>query len=438
VSAQTVPSGALPEPKRLRTDVFLMAATKVLVLVLGVVTSVILARALGPSDRGTLAVAYNLALVLVQLGSLGLATANPYFAVREPDAIGRLVVNALWLAALGGCLLVAAAAAMRVLLPGALPGVTWPMLVVAGAGVPLALAAAFVQSILLGLGRTVAYNLVEAVTAVAGVAFLVVGFVVLDIGVVGALALLGAQQLLALAWYIALLRPHISTGRWPDMQLLRRMTGYGFRIYVATLLAYLVIRVDMFLVNGTLGAAEAGRYAVAVALADGMVLLPTVVAVNLFPRIARGASEQTTAEVFRSVGLLFALLCLVSVPLAGPAIRALYGPAFHEATTLYLWLLPGIFCLGMLTILSHHFAGRGFPLEAMLVWFVGLAANIAINVLFLHHGTYVAALASSVAYALLLALHVWMLARETGLRPLVPHVGDAIRMVRGALQRSPT
>jgi O-antigen/teichoic acid export membrane protein len=168
------------------------------------------------------------------------------------------------------------------------------------------------------------------------------------------------------------------------------------------------------------------------------VLLPTVVALNLFPRIARGASEQTTAEVFRSVGLLFALLCLVTVPLAGPAIRVLYGPAFHEAATLYLWLLPGIFSLGMLTILSHHFAGRGFPLEAMLVWFVGLAANIVLNVLFLHHGTYVAALSSSIAYALLLALHVWMLARETGLRPLVPHVGDAIRMVRGALQRSPT
>ncbi len=217
------------------------------------------------------------------------------------------------------------------------------------------------------------------------------------------------------------------------------MVGYGFRIYVATLAGFLVIRMDMFLVNGFLGAAEAGRYAVAVALADGMALLPIAVAVNLFPRVARGGSTETSAEVFRALALLYGVLCLATVPLAGPAIDALFGPDFEEATTLYLWLLPGIFCLGMLSVLSHHFAGRGFPLEAMLVWFVGLGLNLALNLLFLRSGgTYVAALSSSIAYAVLLVLHVRLFAREAGsYGALRPRIGETARMLRVALSRRP-
>ena len=42
------------------------------------------------------------------------------------------------------------------------------------------------------------------------------------------------------------------------------------------------------------------------------------------------------------------------------------------------WLAPGVFSLGLVTVLSHHFAGRGFPLQALTVWFIGLAVNLAI------------------------------------------------------------
>jgi O-antigen/teichoic acid export membrane protein len=217
------------------------------------------------------------------------------------------------------------------------------------------------------------------------------------------------------------------------------MMSYSFRIYVATLAAYLVIRIDMLLVNGMLGATEAGRYAAAVALADGMGMIPVAIGVNLFPRVARGGATETSAEVFRAVGLLFALLCLVTVPFADLAIGVLYGPEFDEAASLFLWLLPGIYFLGMVTILSHHFAGRGFPLEAMLVWFVALAIDIAINLVFLReHGTAVAAIASSVAYGVLYVLHVAMFARETGgVGVLRPRLGETARMVRIALSRTP-
>ena len=69
----------------------------------------LVARQLGPSAQGIFAVAYSLSLMLIQFGGLGLTTANPYFAAREPATIPRIVANALWLALVLGVGLVASA-----------------------------------------------------------------------------------------------------------------------------------------------------------------------------------------------------------------------------------------------------------------------------------------------------------------------------------------
>ena len=132
------------------------------------------------------------------------------------------------------------------------------------------------------------------------------------------------------------------------MGLARLMMGYGFRVYVAILISFLVIRLDLLLVNAYLGRTEAGLYSVAATLADGMFVLPMVVGLNLLPRVARGDPTNASAEVFRSVAVLYGLFCLATVPIAGIAIRGFFGSEFDGATSLYYWLLPGIYSLGLL------------------------------------------------------------------------------------------
>jgi O-antigen/teichoic acid export membrane protein len=215
------------------------------------------------------------------------------------------------------------------------------------------------------------------------------------------------------------------------------MLAYGFRVYVAILLSFLVIRIDLLLVNAYAGAHEAGLYSIAATLADGMYVLPMVVGLNLFPRVARGEPLQQSAEVSRSVSVLYGLLCLATVPFAAPAIRLFFGEEYADAAPLYYWLLPGIYCLGMLTILSYHFAGRGYPARLMAVWAAGLAVNIALNVAFLPgRGAEVASIASSITYAFLLACHVALFAGEVGgLGALRPRTREVVRFVRVAFSR---
>jgi O-antigen/teichoic acid export membrane protein len=427
-------SDTAPTPARLRTDVFLTMGGKAMGLVFGLLIVILVARELGPTRQGLFAVAFSLALVLIHIGGLGITTANPYFVAREPESRASVAANAIWLALLLGTVLIGIGIAVKLVLPGLVEGVSWTQLLIALAGIPAALAALFLQSVLLGEGRMVAYNGVDVGQFAAALLVLSIGFWALDFGVTETLAVVTGSRIAAAFAYLGILR--LAPGR-PDAALARRMVAYGFRAYIAVLASFLVIRLDLLLVNGYLGAHEAGLYSVAATLADGMYVLPAVVGLNLFPRVARSGLSQETAEVFRSVAVLYLLVCLATIPLAGPAVGLFFGDRYDESVSLFFWLLPGIYCLGLLTILAHHFAGRGYPKEAAAVWLVGLAINLALNIAFLPgRGAWVASLASSIAYAVLLALHVRLFAREAGgYGALRPRPREVVRFVRIAFGR---
>ena len=50
---------------------------------------------------------------------------------------------------------------------------------------------------------------------------------------------------------------------------------------------------------------------------EGMYLLPAVIGLNVFARVARDGGTEMTAEIFRSIGALFSVvMCSISIPLA--------------------------------------------------------------------------------------------------------------------------
>jgi O-antigen/teichoic acid export membrane protein len=415
-------------PERpLAPDVLMTFGNKVGVLVLTLASTVVVARTLGPSGRGAVAVALSFSLLLIQFGSFGLQSANPYFAARDPAAIPRVIANAVWMSISLGLALALAGAAVKALFPAALRGLDWLDMVVVLAAIPALLANTLLQSVLLAEGRMRAYNGVEFGLAVCTFVGLTLGLAVFGIGVLGALAVLMGLNVAGSITYFLLLRVHGPPISRPDRALLSAMLRYGFRVYVATVIAYGVGRINLIFVNSYLGSAAAGQYSIGIALAEGMHILPSVVALNLFPRIARGDPHERSAAVFRTLSLLFALLCLITVPLVAPGIQLLFGHAFSGAVVLYYWLLPGIFAYGMLNVLSYHFAGRGFPLEAVLVWVPGLALNLVLVAVFLPgHSASVAALAATISYVVVLALHMRLFAKESGgYASLIPRPREA-------------
>jgi O-antigen/teichoic acid export membrane protein len=436
-ASEPVTAQVTGSPRTLSADVVLMFANKGLLLVLNIGMSIVFARALGVLGRGELGVAMAFAAILLQLGTFGLISANPYFIARDARNLPSIIANSLWFAVLLGVALAGLGIIVKAAFPWVVSGLDWTEVLVVAAGVPAALATVFWQSVLLGEGRTIAYNSVEVAHGILVSAITTVALIALGAGVLTVLVVISAFYVIAALVYAALLLRHSPRFLKPDTALARRMLGYASRIYVTTLISFLVIRIDLLLVNSYLGKAQAGLYAIVASLAEGMFLLPVVIGVNLFPRLARGEGDELSASVFRIVAVLYGALCLLSVPLAGPGIHLLFGSQFEGAIDLYYWIVPGIFSLGMLTILSHHFAGRGYPFQAMVIWIFGLMLNIGINVAFIpSEGTYIASLSSSITYGALLVLHMRLFAKQVGgYRALVPRIGEAIEFLRVIARR---
>lgn len=406
------PGAAESSRLSMRSDVALMAFTRGFVVLMSVVQSVLVARALGPDGRGALAAVAGFAGVLVAVGGLGFSSANPYFLINHPAAHRAIVSNSLWIGGAGGVLLACVGLLVYALDPGVLPGLSMSEVVTALVTVPVMLCALFLQSVLLGQFRTRLYNgLAAAVAALPAIA-LALGYLLLDLDVLGTLVVTTLSQVAGMIAYVI-----VTTDGLPDRfdaRLARDMLRYGVRLYAATTLAYLVIRVDVLLVNGYLGTAAAGLYTVAVAIVDLLFLIPVAVGFSLFPRVAEAPASDLTLRVIRLFTPIMLVLCLASVAVAAPAIELLYGAPFAGAADLFYWLVPGAFGLAIATVLSQHFAGRGFPWVLVLAWVVALAVNLGLNLALLDRGAYIAALSSSIVYMLVFVVHVALFARELG------------------------
>lgn len=403
------------KPRRLRTDVAFIFSGEFITLILGVAITIVLARALGPTGRGVVAVAFNFTMILVQFGSFGLGEANLFFVARDKSKVPHIITNSIFVAVALGTVLVVLGILIKVWFPEVVAGVGWVELLVALGSLPGLLLILYLQIIFVGQKRVGTFSIISVVQSIISLTGLIIGFKVFHMHEVGALVMMGVSGYFGAGLSLALLLKDSYLMGKPDRTLAIEMFKYGFRTYAAATLAFLVIRSDIILVNAYLGAAKTGVYSVVAALAQGMYMLPRAAAINIFPRIASGEDYKLTAAVYRPISVLYGILCLITIPLVGPGINLLFGAEFDGATSLYYWILPGIYSLAMLNILSHHFAGRGFPWAAVVVWIPGLSLNILINVLFLaEFGTFIASLSSSISYTLILILHMHIFAKEAG------------------------
>jgi O-antigen/teichoic acid export membrane protein len=294
------------------------------------------------------------------------------------------------------------------------------------------------QNTLLGMQATLAFNLFEVGNKIVTFAALLAWLVFLGGGAPGAAVLFAAMAVLfgtASALYCARLVP-FSFGF--DRTLFSEMIRYGGRVYLSCLLAFLVIRSDMLLVNYFLGTGEAGVYSIAVQIADTILLLPVTIGMILLPRIAGTADEekdQVTARVLRHTAILLGGLCLAAGIAVGPVVRLLYGPAFAGAIPATLLLLPGILALGLNGVLMNHFGGRGMPPVTAWAPLLGLVLNVTLNLAMIpRYGIAGAALTSSLAYGLMFAVSLTAFRRggRVTFRESLLFGGDDLRLLLGA------
>jgi len=387
-------------------------------------SSIVVARWLGPEGLGTLAVLNATVALALQIGSAGLPSANTYFIARDRESLGPVWANSIVFAFVVGSLLAAAVCLMAGIKPALFGGVSRTLLMIAALSIPFQLLYVLGLNVLLAMGRIGQLNLLDSLSPALILVNAIVVLIIMGSKLTAlvsfnttAAALLG----LSLIWVIARLlrrQKERRPGR-PDFLLLREMLGYGVKFYISILASVAIFRTDLLFVNHFRGASEAGVYAVAAQVSFLLMLLPGVIAMLLFPRVASDQDPRGAfaIRVTRHASFFMIMMCVAAA--AGSfALPLIYGARFADASIQLLILLPGICLVSIESVLVQHFTGTGLPAAIPAFWVITLAINLGLNLTLVpRFGARGAAFSSTLSYALIFVLVAVYFCAKTGRRP---------------------
>lgn len=405
------------------TGVTLLA--RFLLLLLGLASSAILARGLGPEGRGVYALALLVPTMAVTFAQLGVATSTAYHTAKGTYDVGQILSSNILLALLlglaGG---VGAGIVVAFFRDTIVPGVPPRLLAIGLLLIPLELLLAYTESILQGLEDFLRYNAVQLLRPLLFIGALLAAFAWLPAT---------PESIIWLTLFVLVLTDVVVLGlvlrvakgwAWrPSHSYVRASLSFGARSHLGGIMTFLYLRVDMLLLNGMAGPAAVGYYSVAVSIVEKLAMLSQAVGVVLLPRAAADSQlplhETLTPALFRAVLLVTTLSGVVLWFLARSFVLALYGPDFAETIRPMQYLLPGIIALAGARVLGNEILGRGHPIVNTVSSGIALAANVLLNLLWIPPwGACGAALASTVAYTFVLLFRVVAVGRLTHTSPL--------------------
>jgi len=389
--------------------------TRVLLIGIGLVTSVIVARILGPEGRGFYAVAITIGAIGVQFGNLGLHTSNTYYVAGDRGLLPALAANTIIVSfAVGGVGTVLIWMIFQ-LWPQMAP-VRGLLLILSLLWIPFGLAYMLLQNLLIGIQDVRTYNKIELLTKALGLGLIGVLIITGAVGVETLFLVALIVLIIGLFWALLRLRTHIFTLPLPSLTLFKETIRYGSKAYLAAFFAFLVLRVNLLMVKYILGAEEAGYYSIAATMADTVYMLPLVIGTILFPKLSAMASNQEkwafTRKVAVSVGPVMAVVVSIAAFISKEVVQFLFGTAFMPAVPAFIWLMPGVFILSMTSIFSSYIASQYIPLILVILYFLIALINMVLNWFLLPIlGIIGAAISSTISYLLIL-MGILLIARR--------------------------
>ena len=358
--------------------------TNGVLFVVGMGSSILSARLLGPEGKGVVGSAVALSGIGTQFLNFGMHGSHSYQLAKNPSCMNRVAGNNLLMAAL-------AAVCGGLLYAVVRQQPEWT----ASTGVMLGLVCLYIP-------LSPAMLLCVAVLGVVSPETVF-------------LCTLAASGLVVVCGLVRL-KPLLGEGIRLDITFFRNCLPFGIKSYMACLGSYLVIRSDVLMIRYFLGEAQTGIYTVSVNLSDIVGMVPGAVSILLFPEAASMTSDCERAVFMRKVlvrlAIVMAGLTMAAWFLSGIVIPILYGMEYAPSVRAFQILMPAVFFMSLQSVLSNYFAAKNMWTGNIVTPFIGLAVNFSMNaVLIPRMGIEGAASASVVSYGAMMAV---MLARFIG------------------------
>lgn len=410
--------------------------SQVIGLMLGIVTSVILARALGPDKRGVVSAVAVVPGLLQPLVELGFRQTATYYVGKQllddQSVIWTLGLLGLVMS-IGGVV----TATLVFALTGLLRTYGWVVIVCAAAQLPFRVAMLYGNGILLGKKRINEVARADIIVPAANLVLLVPIIMLRRFQVPAVLLATAVSCAIAALYTTSRVKQIGQIGIRYVRGLPSRFVRLGLVYALSLFVLGLNYRLDILLLEWLSTTREIGVYTVGVGFAQLLWMLPSAVAMVNFSHSAAASDVQShsqkTGFIMRTL-LWGGLVPLVILYILAPWIIPLfYGNEYASSAGIVRAILPGVWAGLIFRTLNSDLAGRGQPSVALWVFGLTLAVNVALNFIWIpRYGALGSGWASSVSYSLGAVIFATVYARVTGLplpQLLVPGKADLQRLL---------
>lgn len=376
--------------------------TKIFVISLAIISVVILARALGPENRGILAAVLIYPQLLISLTEGGMRQAATLYIGKQKASDGEVLASLIFY--------VLAAGSLGYLMVLSIMWLTGPdhfslsMMLIAAAIIPTTLSVNAFRGYFLGKQKIKSFNRSTWIERTLYVGLLVAFYLYDSLTVTTAIiATTLAATFNAIQAWLYVKRINESNLAF-DLSVTWRMFKTGAIYGIALFLITANYKLSLFMLSILSTHEQVGYYAVSTQIAELMWQLPGAVMLILMSRSAN--NQIVTEEWTQKVVFACRAMLIITLPIAFTlsvlsyfGISYIFGEEYNKAKyTAILLITSTIFMIPFKT-LNANFAGEGKAMYSIYVMVPAALLNIAINIILIpiYHSTG-AAIATTISY----------------------------------------
>ena len=413
--------------KKQRGSVAGLASATYFGLALGLVTSPIVARVLGPAARGEYAAVYIYSTALLTVLALGVPMAVIYRLVHRLDSPHELLGTAIRFTAVLSIPGIAIAVALTARVLDLPAGPATYLAAISLSLAPLGVLGVCLQGFLTAAGSLRPLTWLRVMPLLVNFLGVVLLALAKQLSLVTYLALTIAVAILGLllAWYLVGVRPR-GHARW--LPLLK----FGLRGYPASFARLLNFQADQVILVPLVSPTQLAFYAIAVTISQLPQSISEAVGTRAMGSVVgpdRSIRSGKTEQYLR-LNLLASLIVCAGILVAAPfLIPLIYGKAFVGTVVPLLLLLPGSIASAGTSVAAACLNTAGRPgvtsaaeASALAITAVGLLVALP------RFGIAGAAAVSSIAYTYRYIVQLVAL-RRFGVRQLLPKLDDVLQLI---------
>lgn len=397
-------------------DLLSVGVSKGLMIILGLGSSIITARYIGPEGNGIIASLLVFPSLFMSIGSLGIRQSTTYFlgkGIYTEEQI-KTAITQIWMLTTIFSLVVSFYL-MRYFTE---TGENLELVILALLPIPFSLFNTYNSGIFLGKNNIKEFNRINWIPSLIAFIGTIVFVVAIKLDVTGAMiASIGGPFFMAIILLFKNKFIQAFSFKY-DWKIIKSMLSLGIVYAISLLVINLNYKVDIILLERLSTPYEIGLYSKGAGITEYLWQIPMLLSTIIFARSAVSKDDRLfslkVAQLLRLSFIIIGIASVILLLLSELIIVGMYGEPFRGSITVLNYLLPGVLILTVYKVMNMDLAGKGKPWISMKAMIPALIINIIMNFLLIpNYGANGAAIASTISYSIAGVLFLYFYSRET-------------------------